>query len=68
LINRAETFKKIKAVWNESMGRSKIKVKGRFFNQIKELTSYYDNNITTLYYILKKETGVEIVLGHLKCK
>ena len=49
--NRNWAFKKVKGIWNESRKRSKIKVKGRtIFNQIKELASYYDNNITILHY------------------
>jgi len=52
--NRIWAFKKVKAVWNESRKRSKIKVKGRnIFNQIKELASYYDHNITILRYAQK---------------
>lgn len=52
--NRAWAFKKVKGVWQESRKRSKIKVKGRnIFDQIKELASYYDNNITILRYTQK---------------
>jgi hypothetical protein len=54
--NRVWAFKKIKIVWNESRKRSKIKVKGQnLFNQIKELASYYDNNITILRYTQKRD-------------
>ena len=53
-MNRVEALRKIKALWNKSRRRSKIKVKGRnFFNQIKELASYYDNYITILSFTQK---------------
>jgi len=53
-LNRVLAFKKIKAVWNESRKLSKIKVKSRnIFESLKDLTSYYDHNITILRYTQK---------------
>ncbi len=54
--NRVWAFKKVKAVWNENMKRSKINVRTQnIFNQIKELASYYENYIIILRYTQKRD-------------